>query len=328
MRYTLMDLFAGIGGIRLGFEQTGKVNAIFSSEIENHAREYYTLNFGDTPEGDITKIPLRQIPYADIIAGGVPCQAFSHMGKRKGLEDDRGKLFYRFAEIVRAKQPKAFFVENVRGLVTHDKGRTFEKIIGLFKRDIGYSVYYHMYNSAEWGVPHTRRRVYIVGFKEDVPFFFPSSFDAMNGDYSTVAVKHILEQNVHRRYYVGNNHCRTFERHIAMGKKNGYSAEMVSLDGYAKTLTCGEPKKNLIQDVPLADPRAMDGDPYTRNDKGIRYFTPREMARLQAFPESFIVPESGNSAAKLFGNSVTVEVVYRIANAIVKTLDRYASNMV
>lgn len=318
-----MDLFAGIGGIRLGFERTGKVRTVFSSEIDKNARTYYEKNFGDTPAGDITQIPLDEIPYADIIAGGIPCQAFSILGKKKGLSDERGQLFYRFIEIVKAKQPKAFFIENVRNLFCHDKGRTFKSILQTMKEELGYTLYYHVYNSAEWGVPQIRRRIYIVGFRDELPFLFPSSFEFLKRNEMDNASKRILERNAHRRHYIGKKEWCTFKREIGASKRNGFTAKLLKLNTPATTLTTRRPQKSLIKDTPLKN-TFIQGDTVEKNSEGMRYLTPREMARLQAFPESFLVPESHNMAAKLFGNSVTVEVVYQIAKSIIKALETNA----
>lgn len=172
--YRIIDLFAGIGGIRLGFESSGRYRTVFSSEIDRFARETYHTNFGEEPEGDITAIDADTIPDADVVVGGTPCQAFSLMGKRAGFEDARGTLFYDFLRVIRAKRPKAFLMENVAGLPSHDKGRTFRTMLGLFER-AGYRTTHRILDARDFGLPQKRRRIFVVGFRNDIPadFGFP-----------------------------------------------------------------------------------------------------------------------------------------------------------
>lgn len=307
----------------MGFERTRRVKTVFSSEIDDHARKYYTLNFGDEPEGDICSIALDDIPYADIITGGIPCQSFSLAGKMKGLKDERGRLFYRFADIIKTKKPKAFLIENVRNLFIHDKGATFKEILRLLKGEAGYTVYYHIYNSAEWGVPQHRRRVYIVGFRQALPFLFPSSFEYCGNAWRALSVKPLLEEEAPAEYHVSAKTWKRFKRQMKEGVRNGYSGRMLNRDGIAETLCTLPSFKNFLKCTPLPkEERKVPGFRFEKNGEGIRYLMPRELARLQDFPETFVIPKRLKTAARLLGNSVTVRVLEHIAKEMIKTLDR------
>jgi len=160
-----IDLFAGIGGTRLAFENAGS-NCVFSSEWDKFAQQTYMANFGEMPKGDITKIPSKEIPNFDILVGGFPCQPFSSMGKREGFKHKtQGTLFHDVARIINDKKPKVFLLENVPGLTTHDDGKTFETVLNVLE-EIGYKVFFKILNSADFGVPQRRRRIYIVGFEK------------------------------------------------------------------------------------------------------------------------------------------------------------------
>ena len=169
--YKTIDLFSGIGGIRLGFERHGCTN-VFSSEWDRYARQMYEVNFGEKPFGDINDIDPSDIPDHDILLAGFPCQPFSIAGKGLGFEDTRGTLFFNIAEILKNKQPKAFLLENVKRLTTHDSGRTFRIILETLKQ-LGYTVYFKVLNTLDFGLPQKRERIYIVGFSDNIPFYFP-----------------------------------------------------------------------------------------------------------------------------------------------------------
>ena len=165
-KYKTIDLFAGIGGLRLGFERTGRTETVFSSEIDKFARKTYEANFGSEPFGDITKIEASDIPDHDILLAGFPCQAFSHAGLKKGFEDIRGTLFFDVARILKEKRPKAFLLENVKGLISHDKGNTFKTILETLN-ELGYDVHYKILNTKDFNIPQNRERIYIVGFLKE-----------------------------------------------------------------------------------------------------------------------------------------------------------------
>ena len=170
--FSFIDLFAGIGGIRLGFESVGG-HCVFSSEFDESACKTYEANFGEHPSGDITKIAAKDIPDFDVLLGGFPCQAFSIIGKKEGFENETcGTLFFEIERILKEKKPKAFMLENVRNLTAHDKGNTF-KVIRTHLEALGYTVYAKVLNALDYGVPQKRERIIIVGFKDNILFSFP-----------------------------------------------------------------------------------------------------------------------------------------------------------
>lgn len=308
-KYSMIDLFAGIGGTRLGFHQTGQVKSVFSSEIDKFAIKTYEKNFGDTPYGDITKINSKDIPDHDILVGGFPCQAFSQAGKKLGFKDTRGTLFFEIARILHDKRPKAFLLENVKNLTTHDKGRTFKVILDTLK-ELDYEVYYRTYKARDFGIPQNRERIYIVGFDKkaisnycDFKFPSPLNTDTCVGD--------ILEANVDDKYTISDQlwqgHQRRKEKNAKEGKGFGYSL-FNETSPYTNTLSARYYK---------------DGSEILIEQKGKnpRKITPREAARLQGFPEEFVIPVSDTQAYRQFGNSVAVPTVHAIAENIIKILD-------
>lgn len=308
-KYTMIDLFAGIGGTRLGFYQTGKVQSVFSSEIDKFAIKTYSRNFGDTPHGDITAIESTDIPDHDILVGGFPCQAFSQAGKQLGFEDTRGTLFFQIARILNDKRPKAFLLENVRNLLTHDHGRTFAVIKDTLE-ELNYKVYFNLFKAREFGVPQNRERVYIVGFdKTQVPnyesFQFPKPLNI------PTSVGSILEKEVDDKYTISDKlwtgHQTRKKNNKANGKGFGYTLFNEQSE-YTNTLSARYYK---------------DGSEILIEQKGKnpRKLTPREAARLQGFPEEFVIPVSDTQAYKEFGNSVAVPVIHAIAEEILKVLD-------
>lgn len=310
-RYRMIDLFAGIGGTRLGFYQTGAVNVVFSSEINKFSAKTYRANYGDMPAGDITAIKEWDVPDHDILVGGFPCQAFSQAGLKRGFEDTRGTLFFDIARIIREKRPRACLMENVKNLVGHAHGNTF-KILKQVLASMNYAVYTKVLASKDFGVPQRRERIYIVCFDmEQVPnhadFQFPEPANAPTrlGD--------ILFDNddVDEKYTISDNlwqgHQRRKRENKAAGKGFGYSLFNTE-SPYANTISARYYKDGseiLIE---------QDG-------KNPRKLTPREAARLQGFPDEFIIPVSDTQAYKQFGNSVTVPVIHAIANNIIAVLD-------
>lgn len=327
-----IDLFAGIGGIRLGFEQAFGRRAfrtVLSCEWDAAAQATYRANFYDERPiaGDITKLPAEEVPSFDICLAGFPCQAFSLAGKRMGFDDDyrgmsRGTLFFDVARICEFHRPLVIFCENVKGLVIHDHGRTFEVIKGRL-RQMGYRVHSKVLNSKDFGVPQNRERIYIVAFREDVDdsgFRFPEP----QGKY--VSLRAILEEKpVSVKYYLSTRYLHTLKEHRARHEAagHGFGYEIRPLDGIANAIVCGGMgrERNLI-----IDPRLTDFTPVTKikgevNRESIRRLTPREWARLQGFPDSFELLLSDASLYKQFGNSVTVPVIRAIAEKIKETLD-------
>lgn len=326
-----IDLFAGIGGIRMGFDNAfGKnIDTVFVSEWDKFAQVTYTANFKDNFEiaGDITKIEENEIPEFDICLAGFPCQAFSLAGKRMGFDDDykglcRGTLFQDVVRICEHHKPKVIFCENVKGLTIHDKGRTFKVITKSFEQ-IGYTVYYKILNSKDFGVPQNRERIYIVCFRNDID---ASSFEFPKPTDDTKTISDILEDApISPRYYLSDVYMDTLRSHKARheAKGNGFGYEIRPLDGIAGTIVCGGMgrERNLIID---SRPHSMIPETHIKgeiNKEDIRKMTPREWARLQGFPDSFKLTLADTHLYKQFGNSVTVNVIEAIANKIKEVLD-------
>lgn len=325
-----IDLFAGIGGIRLGFEQAfgEELKTVFVSEWDEYAQKTYKANFDDDFEiaGDITKISEDDIPDFDICLAGFPCQAFSLAGQRKGFADDykgmsRGTLFFDVARICEKKKPKVIFCENVKGLTIHDKGRTFD-IIKNTLREIGYTPFEHILNSKDFGVPQNRERIYIVAFRNDIApqkFIFPTPTD------SSKRIRDILEGPVPAKYYLSECYMQTLRDHKARhaAKGHGFGYEIRDWDDVAGAIVCGGMgrERNLIIDT-----RQTDLTPTTHikgeiNKEGVRKMTPREWARLQGFPDSFKLVLADVHLYKQFGNSVTVPVIRAIAEKVKEVLE-------
>ena len=326
-----IDLFAGIGGIRLGFENAFKENSetVFVSEWDSYAQKTYLANFPEPKKiaGDITKIDEKEIPPFDICLAGFPCQAFSMAGQRKGFDDNyngicRGTLFLDVARICEYHKPKVIFCENVKGLVIHDKGRTFKIIKSTFKQ-LGYNVFSQILNSKDFGVPQNRERIYIVAFRKDLrieSFSFPDATD------SSKKIRDILEENpVSAKYYLSTTYIHTLIQHKAKHEAlgHGFGYEIRSLDGTSGAIVCGGMgrERNLIIDKRQKDLTPVTHIKGTVNTDGIRKMTPREWARLQGFPDSFKLTLADTHLYKQFGNSVTVPVIQAIAQKIKEALN-------
>ena len=322
--YRTVDLFAGVGGIRLGFEQTGMIKNVFSAEIDKYACKTYEANFGENPYCDVTKIKPEDIPDFDVLLAGFPCQAFSIAGKRGGFEDTRGTLFFDVARIIKHKRPKAFLLENVKGLVNHDKGKTFKTILNVLE-ELNYETFWKILNSKDYGVPQNRERIYIVGFdkkryaNKQIDFDFPPKED------TKVTLKEILEQKeVSNKYYLSQKFLDTLRKHKKrhISKGNGFGFEILDVDGIANAIVVGGMgrERNLIIDRKLTDFTPKTNKKGEINKDFVRTLTPREWARLQGFPDNFKIPVSDTQAYKQFGNSVSVPVIKRLAENIIKTL--------
>ena len=330
MKYKSIDLFAGIGGIRMGFDNAfGKdIETVFVSEWDEFAQKTYKDNFLDLfpIAGDITKIDEKDIPSFDICLAGFPCQAFSIAGAHGGFDDNfkglnRGNLFLDVVRICKYHQPKVIFCENVKGLVIHDKGRTFKVIRQAF-RDIGYQVFWKVLNSKDFGIPQNRERIYIVAFRDDLnigEFVFPS------GNHKKVCIRDIMQEApIPARYYLSDVYVETLKRHKARheAKGHGFGYEIRDLDGIAGTIVCGGMgrERNLIIDH---RPHSMIPETHIKgviNADDIRKMTPREWARLQGFPDTFNLTLSDVHLYKQFGNSVSVNVIEEIAVRIKRYL--------
>lgn len=325
-KFTFIDLFAGIGGFRIAFQDLGG-KCVFTSEIDSHAQKTYRANFGDEPFGDITQIHENQIPEHDILLAGFPCQAFSIAGKRAGFDDTRGTLFFHIARIIkglREKKPKAIFLENVKGLVNHDRGRTLEVILKTLREDLGYFVPDpKIINSKDFGVPQNRERIFIVGFRKDLgitSFKYPESLK------KKVIFKDIREKReVSSKYYLSTQYLQTLRDHRKRheNKGNGFGFEIINNDGIANAIVVGGMgrERNLV-----VDNRLTDFTPKTKikgevNREGIRKMTPREWARLQGFPDKYIISAVADvHIYKQFGNSVTVPAIKATGEKIIQLL--------
>lgn len=307
---TFVDLFAGIGGMRIAFERCG-AKCVFSSEWNKMACQTYTANFQDSPAGDITTISTSEIPDHDILVAGFPCQPFSIAGisKKKslnmpvGFEDlTQGTLFFDVARIIADKKPRAFLLENVKNLKSHDGGKTFKVIEKTLTDELGYDIHYKVMDSKPL-VPQHRERIYIVGFDTHRTFEFPVL------KQNNIMFRDILEANPPDKYTLTDHLWdylqRYAEKHRAKG--NGFGFSITDMNGYARTLSARYYK---------------DGSEIlvTQRNKNPRRLTPRECARLMGFPESFRIIVSDTQAYKQFGNSVVVPVVEHIANSIIDCL--------
>lgn len=334
-KFTFIDLFAGIGGFRIAMQNLGG-KCIYSSEWDNQAQKTYLANFGEVPFGDITKeTTKRYIPDDfDILCAGFPCQAFSLAGKRKGFEETRGTLFFDVAEILRRKQPKGIFLENVKGLKIHDKGRTFEVIKNTL-REVGYTIAENpeIVNAMYFGVPQHRERVYIIGIRNDIAKRYGIHSETIQNAYPVQEFQNGMKprfldirenHEVSVKYYLSTQYVQTLINHKARheAKGNGFGYEIIPDDGIANAIVVGGMgrERNLV-----IDDRITDFTPVTHikgevNREGIRRMTPREWARLQGFPDDFIIPVADASAYKQFGNSVAVPAIQATANKLLELL--------
>ncbi len=308
--FTFIDLFAGIGGIRLAFEAVGG-RCVFSSEWDRFARITYQANFGELPAGDITQIRAEDIPDHDILTAGFPCQPFSIAGvtKHKALGNahgfahaTQGTLFFDVARILHKKRPQAFFLENVKNLRSHDRGRTFEIIRWTLEAELGYHVYYRVLD-ARTVVPQHRERIYMVGFREPIEFQFPTLPDLHP------RVRDILEEDVDPRYTLTDHLWQYLQDYARKhrSKGNGFGYGLVDPNGITRTLSARYYKDGSEILIP-------------QEGKNPRRLTPRECARLMGFPDAFKIVCSDTRAYRQFGNSVVVPVVQAIAKEMVRCL--------
>jgi DNA (cytosine-5)-methyltransferase 1 len=300
--FKTIDLFAGIGGIRLGFAAHGCKN-VFSSEWDPAAKLMYEANFNERPAGDINLIDPEDIPNHDILLAGFPCQPFSIAGKGLGFSDTRGTLFFNIEEIINAKKPQAFLLENVKRLTTHDNSQTFSVIIKKLE-NIGYTVYHRVLNSLNFGLPQKRERIYIVGFRDEIDFKFPEPL----GCYQPLATLLDDDRDVPKSYFLSDN-IREKRLKAVKGSPPNPSIWHENIGGnisalpYSCALRAGGSYNYLVVN-------------------GIRRLTDREMLRLQGFPEDFKINIPYSQLRKVVGNSVSVPVIKAIAGEMIKALDQ------
>jgi DNA (cytosine-5)-methyltransferase 1 len=288
-----IDLFCGIGGFRFAAEQVFSkyglpAKCVFSSDIDSYAREAYQANFGEYPAGDVTQVHANDIPNHDILFAGFPCQPFSIIGNGKGFNDTRGTLFFDIARILAAKRPKAFILENVKRLIGHDKGRTLKKILHILRDELGYTVYYKSLNALDYGLPQKRERVIIVGYYKPMVFEFPPKQKIFT------PLSEILEKKVDKKYYASDyirekrwaEHQPTTSPSIWHENKAGH----ISSYPFSCALRAGASYNYLLVN-------------------GERRLTPREMLRLQGFPDSFKIAVSEYQTRKQAGNAVPVNII-------------------
>lgn len=302
--FRFIDLFAGIGGIRLGFENAGG-KCVFSSEWDKKACITYKANFGEYPAGDITKIDAKDIPDFDILLGGFPCQPFSIIGEKEGFNHEtQGTLFFDIERIIKEKKPKAFMLENVRNLTAHDNGKTFKVIIKHLET-LGYYIHYKVLNALHYGVPQKRERIIICGFKNNVDFMFPNPVQ----EDESLTLSDILENDVDPKYYV---------------------REEIKLSRIARM------KKAIVEPYITHENVAGSITPHhfscaLRAGASANYLlinnerrpTERELLRLQGFPEDFKIVVPYGAIKKQTGNSVAVPVIKAVAKKMILALSSY-----
>ncbi len=310
--FRFIDLFAGIGGFRLALDRLGG-RCVFSSDWDKFARQTYQANFGDEPAGDIRQVDERDIPEHDILTAGFPCQPFSisgvskkkSLGRPHGFADlTQGTLFFEVVRIINAHQPRAFILENVRNLRSHDGGRTFDVILQTLTTELGYDVHYKMID-AKYLVPQHRERIFIVGFREPRHMTWP----AFRQTRKLPALRDILQKRVDAKYTLSDKlwqYLQSYaQKHQAAG--NGFGFGLADLDGVTRTLSARYYKDGSEILVP-------------QRGKNPRRLTPRECARLMGYPDTFRIEVSDTQAYKQFGNSVVVPVVENVANGVLAAL--------
>lgn len=299
--FTFIDLFAGIGGTRLGFESAGG-RCVYTSEWDPHAQKTYEANFGELPDGDITKVSVSDIPEFDVLLAGFPCQPFSSIGKRAGfMHKTQGTLFYDVARILEAKRPKAFLLENVQGLLTHDKGNTMSTILEVLS-ELDYDVQYKLINAADFGVPQMRKRVYIVGIDRHLKGIDPSTFAFPTGNPDHRAnIGDFIESGV-EGYSISEKLQKNYLFKLDDGRPKIITKET---EGPTKTLVASYHKIQRLTGTFVKD-----------GPTGLRLFTANECKALMGFPKDFKVPVSRTQMYHQFGNSVVVPVIKEIAKSV------------
>jgi DNA (cytosine-5)-methyltransferase 1 len=300
MTIKIIDLFAGIGGIRLGFEAHG-CKCVFSSEWDADAQKMYEANYGDRPHGDITQIMPEDIPEHDILLGGFPCQPFSILGKSLGFADTRGTLFFNIEEILRVKKPYAFMLENVKQLRSHDRGQTLLAIQEKL-RVLGYFVHIKVLNALDFGLPQKRERIIIVGFKEDIDFSFPEPLGYSKTLSQILECDDAIDPSYFATEKIVSNRLEKIKKTYSIPSiwhenKGGN----ISALPYSCALRAGASYNYLLVN-------------------GKRRLTSREMLRLQGFPETFKVVVSYQAMRKLSGNSVAVPVIKAVAGKMIEAI--------
>ncbi len=312
MNFKFIDLFCGMGGFRIAFEKLGG-KCVFSSDIDKYAQETYFINFGDIPHGDITKIDAKDIPEHDILCAGFPCQAFSIAGKRLGFEDTRGTLFFDVARILKEKKPKAFILENVRGLVNHDGGKTLEVILSTLK-EIGYSYKYAILNAKDYNVPQNRERWYCIGVRSDLgldieKFSFPEKKELTN------VLSKIIETCEDKEYQVSDRCWENIEKFVKE-KEIKISPSTLAYD--IRPSRCHFVKGDVSNCLTAKMGTGGNNVPVVISQR--RKLTERECLRLMGYPNTYKV-KKGFQTYKQIGNSVVVPVISEIAEKLIRFIN-------
>ena len=308
-----IDLFAGIGGFRIALESFGE-ECVFTSEWDKHAQKTYFANFGEIPQGDITKIDEKIIPKHDVICAGFPCQAFSVSGKQKGFSDTRGTLFFDIARIASFHKPKILFLENVKNFEKHDSGRTLKTILGTLDQ-IGYDVFYKVLNASEYGAPTSRKRIYIIGFRKDLrikKFEFPEPI------LKNIKLNDFLEKKVDKSLFIDREDIRFKDLILHKDLEGNYPQKPIRVGTINKGGQGERIYSSLGHAITLS---AYGGGAGSKTgayliDGEIRKLSPKECANIMGFPDDFVIPVTITQAHKQFGNSVAIQVLKEIYKKI------------
>jgi len=307
-----IDLFAGIGGFRLAFESVG-AKCVFSAEIDQHACKTYQDNFGDNPFCDVSTLDPKEIPNFDILCAGFPCQPFSIAGQRKGFCDTRGTLFFDIERIIQAKQPKAFILENVKGLVSHEKGNTLKVILDTLSDKLDYKVFYQVLNSKDYGVPQNRERIYIIGFKDKkVDFKFPNKID------KEVDLNSILEDNP-----LDSEISKTAQMNVINNLKNHKKYNDIKDNPLLLAYEIRKSRATFRYDnlsPTLTAKMGTGGNNVPVLVHQMRKLTTRECLRIQGFPDEFKIEPNKAQSYKQIGNSVSIPIVQLLAQIIINSV--------
>lgn len=315
-----ISLFAGAGGLDLGFLNAG-FDIIWSNDFDKYAVQSYRANIGEhIHEGDITSL-WEEVPAHDVLIGGFPCQPFSMMGAQRGFDDERGTLFFSIQRILERHNPNIIVLENVKGLETHDGGRTFQRMTEILKNDLEYILFPQVLNTADFGIPHTRRRLFIVGFKREfyennqIEFSFPEVIELLEENN----VRNFLDEEVDKKYFLSEKILPTI---MSNGTGNYYSRAEINLNIARPLCATMHKMHRASQDNYYTDEvnRARFEDTVDRPISNVRRLTPNECRKLQGFPSDWTQVVSDTQAYRQFGNAVTVDVAYNIARQIVDSL--------
>jgi DNA (cytosine-5)-methyltransferase 1 len=310
-----IDLFSGIGGFRLAFESVGAI-CVFSAEIDKHACKTYEENFGENPFCDISNLNPSSLPHFDILCAGFPCQPFSLAGKRQGFQDTRGTLFFDIEHIIQIKQPKAFILENVKGLVNHNKGKTLKVILEILEKKLHYKVFYKVLNSKDFNIPQNRERIYIIGFKNHhITFHFPKKIEP------TLNLSHIRDDSLEE----GTSISELAKSHIITHLKNHKAYQKIKSNPLLLSYEIRKSRASFRFDniSPCLTAKMGTGGnnvPIFVNE--MRKFTTRECLRIQGFPESYKIAPNTSQSYKQIGNSISVPLVTLLAEEIIKNLQK------